>query len=45
MKFYDSKELSQFITYLDMNNFYGWGMSGYLPYGGFKWLKMLMGLM
>ena len=22
-----------------MNNFYGWGLSDYLPYGGFKWLK------
>ena len=22
-----------------MNNFNGWAMSGYLPYGGFKWLK------
>ena len=22
-----------------MNNLYGWSMSGYLPYGGFKWLK------
>ena len=22
-----------------MNNLYGWGRSGYLPYGGFKWLK------
>ena len=22
-----------------MNNLYGWAMSGYLPYGGFKWLK------
>ena len=22
-----------------MNNLHGWGMSGYLPYGGFKWLK------
>ena len=22
-----------------MNNLYGKGMSGYLPYGGFKWLK------
>ena len=39
MKVYDSKEPSQFITYLDLNNLYGWGMSGYLPYGGFKWLK------
>ena len=22
-----------------MNNLYGWPMSEYLPYGGFKWLK------
>ena len=22
-----------------MNNLYGWAMSGYIPYGGFKWLK------
>ena len=22
-----------------MNNLYGWAMSWYLPYGGFKWLK------
>ena len=22
-----------------MNNLNGWGMSGYLPYRGFKWLK------
>ena len=22
-----------------MNNLYGWVMSDYLPYGGFKWLK------
>ena len=22
-----------------MNNFYDWAMSGYLPYGGFEWLK------
>ena len=21
------------------NNLYGWKISGYLPYGGFKWLK------
>ena len=30
---------SKFITYLDMNNFYGWAMSEYLPYGGIKVLK------
>ena len=22
-----------------MNNLYDWEMSGYLPYGGFKWFK------
>ena len=39
MKNYDTKEQSRFITNLDMNNLYGWKMSGYLPYGRFKWLK------
>ena len=31
------------MTYLDMNNLYGWAMSEYLPYGGFKWLKNVDG--
>ena len=39
MKNCDPKKPSKFITYLDMNNLYGWAMSGYLPYGGFKRLK------
>ena len=39
MKNYNPKKSSKVITYLDMNNLYGWAMSGYLPYGGFKWLK------
>ena len=26
-----------------MNNLYGCGMSDYLPYGGFKWLKNVDG--
>ena len=39
MKDYDPKKPSKFITYLNMNNLYGWAMSNYLPYGGFKWLK------
>ena len=30
---------SIYITSIGMNNLYGWGMSGYLPYGGFRWLK------
>ena len=29
----------QNMSYLDMNNWYGWTMSTYLPCGGFKWLK------
>ena len=39
MNEYDSKKPSAFITFLDMNNLYGWGLSDYLPYGGLKWLK------
>ena len=33
-----------FISYPDMNNLYGWAMSKYLPYKGFKWLKILINL-
>ena len=36
---YDPKKQSAFISYLDMNNLYGWTMSEYLPDEGFKWLK------
>ena len=43
MKNYDPKKPSKFITYLDMNNLYGWTMSSYLPYGGFMWLKKVDG--
>ena len=39
MKDYGPKKPSKFITYLNMNNLYGWAMSNYLPYGGFKWLR------
>ena len=39
IKKYDSTKPSKFIEYFDMNNLYGWTTSGYLPYGGFKWLK------
>ena len=39
MKNSDPKKSSEFITYLDMNNLYGWAMSDYLPYGRFEWLK------
>ena len=36
---YDPKKPSTFTSYLDMNNLYGWAMSEYLPYRGFKYLK------
>ena len=36
---YDSSKESIYITYLDANNLYGWAMSQYLPYSGFKWLN------
>ena len=41
---YDPKKPSKFITYVDMINLYGWGLSDYLPHGGFKWLKNVDGL-
>ena len=40
---YDPKKPSTFITYLDMNNLYGWEMSEYLPHGKLKWLKNVDG--
>ena len=36
---YDKNKPSLFISYLDMNNLYGWAMNEYLPYGGFEWLE------
>ena len=45
MKNYDPTKSSIYISYLDMNNLYGWAMSGYLPYGGLKWLKISLNLM
>ena len=39
MKNYNPTNPSKHIEYLDQNNLYGWAMSRYLPYGGFKWLK------
>ena len=39
MQSYNVNKPSKFIMYLDANNLYGWAMSQYLPYGGFKWLN------
>ena len=36
---YDPNRPSTFISYLDMNNLYGWAMNEYFPYEGFEWLK------
>ena len=39
LKDYNPIKPSKFVSYLDVNNLYGWAMSDYFPYGGFKWLK------
>ena len=36
---YVSSKENVFIMYLDANNLFGWAMTQYLPYGGFKWLS------
>ena len=33
------KKVSTFISYLDMDNLYGWAMREYRPYERFEWLK------
>ena len=35
---FDSAEESKFISYLDVNNLYGWAMSKQLPTTGFEWM-------
>ena len=39
----DPKKPSTFITYLHMNDLYGWELSSNLPNGRFKWLKNVDG--
>ena len=38
MKEYEPSEESKYITYLDGDNLYGWGMSKKLTYKDFKWV-------
>ena len=46
MENYNPGEESKYITYLDANSLYGWGMSQKLPYKNFRWVneKKLIGL-
>ena len=37
-KFYDPKQESKHIIYLDANNLFGYAMSTFLPTSGFKWI-------
>ena len=37
LKSYDLKQESNYITYLDANNLYGYAMTKFLPTSGFKW--------
>ena len=39
MKEHDKNMPSKYIMHLDANNLYGYAMSQYLPFGGFKWMS------
>ena len=39
MNDYHPKKQATFISYIDMNNLYGWAMSEYFSYEEFKWLE------
>lgn len=36
---YDVTKTKSWLVYQDCNNLYGWAMSQYMPYGGFKWVE------
>ena len=38
IKYYDPKQESKHITYLETSNLYGYAMSKFLPTSGFKWI-------
>ena len=39
-KYFDLKQVSKRIIYLDENNLYGYTMSKFLPTGEFKWIDL-----
>ena len=39
LKFYDPKQSSKYVIYLDGNNLYGYTMSKFLSTSGFKWIN------
>ena len=39
LKFYDPKQESKHMIYLDANNLYGYTMSKFFPTSGFKWIN------
>jgi len=36
---HDETKPKSWLVYQDCNNLYGWAMSQYMPYGGFKWIE------
>ena len=36
---FDGRKPKSWLIYQDCNNLYGWAMSQYMPYGGFKWAE------
>uniref|UniRef100_A0A2S2N9T9 DNA-directed DNA polymerase n=1 Tax=Schizaphis graminum TaxID=13262 RepID=A0A2S2N9T9_SCHGA len=36
---YNPADPKSWLVYQDCNNLYGWAMSQFMPYGGFKWVK------
>ena len=36
---YNPNEENKYLMYLDANNLYGWAMSQYMPYSGFRFLS------
>ncbi|KAF0690983.1 DNA pol B 2 domain-containing protein, partial [Aphis craccivora] len=36
---FDPTKPNSWLIYQDCNNLYGWAMSQYMPYGGFKWVE------